>query len=328
MKKPDLPYLQKKKGRNGKIYWYFSRGKDERVPLPDPSDDAFMQAYTDARKGRVRVPVKRNFDRLIEEYLKSPKWQKLAPRTKKDYRKAIEYIREVAGHADPAKMIRRDVIEAQLANTHRKRFANEIPAMLSRLFEYGINIGWLTYNPARGVEKLETGDGYQPWPEPLIDRFRAACDPDTRLVFELCLNTGQRIADVLKMRWSDIEDNGINVVQNKTGTELWIPFTDDMATYLSGVPKKGIFICTNPLGRQLSYNTAEDRFRRVRKAVNGKGYTLHGLRYTAATRLANAGCTDAQIASITGHKSAEMVAKYSRKSNQRGLAGQAVSRLK
>lgn len=35
--------------------------------------------------------------------------------------------------------------------------------------------------------------------------------------------TGQRQADVLRMSPSDIEDGGINVVQQKTGKELWVP---------------------------------------------------------------------------------------------------------
>ncbi|MFK5997598.1 MAG: hypothetical protein QM492_05785 [Rhodobacterales bacterium] len=32
----------------------------------------------------------------------------------------------------------------------------------------------------------------------------------------------QRIGDVRKMRWSDIEDGGINVRQGKTSKGLWI----------------------------------------------------------------------------------------------------------
>ena len=35
--------------------------------------------------------------------------------------------------------------------------------------------------------------------------------------------TGQRQTDVLRMSPNDIEDGGINVVQQKTGKELWVP---------------------------------------------------------------------------------------------------------
>jgi integrase len=40
------------------------------------------------------------------------------------------------------------------------------------------------------------------------------------------------------------------------------------------------------------------------------GVTTHGLRYTAATRLYELGCSFAQIAAITGHETIAMVKKY------------------
>ena len=319
MKKPNLPYLicQKSKGRE---YWYFRRGRGELVRLPDPSDDNFLRAYDDAKSGRVRVPAKNNFAKLIELYEAGHHFQSLAPRTKKDYRKVMEYLREVVGDDDPARMIRRDVIEAQMANLHRKRFANEIPAMLSRLFEFAINLGWLTGNPAKGVAKIKTGEGHQPWPDALVDKYGATAKGVDRIIFELAIGTGQRIQDVLDMRWSDIEGDGINVKQNKTGAELYIPFTARLSDFLAKTPKEGLWIATTTNGRKMPYNTAEQRFRALRKAVGGEGYVMHGWRYTAAHHLALAGCTDAEIAAITGHKSLEMVAKYSRKASQRGLA--------
>lgn len=54
------------------------------------------------------------------------------------------------------------------------------------------------------------------------------------------------------------------------------------------------------------------------------GLTFHGLRYTAAKHLAEAGCSLKQIASITGHKSLAMIEKYSRDADQRKQAGAAI----
>ncbi|MCZ6773322.1 MAG: tyrosine-type recombinase/integrase, partial [Proteobacteria bacterium] len=53
----------------------------------------------------------------------------------------------------------------------------------------------------------------------------------------------------------------------------------------------------------------------------------HGLRYTAAARLAEAGCSLKEIASITGHKSLAMIEKYSREADQKRLAGAAIFAL-
>jgi len=55
--------------------------------------------------------------------------------------------------------------------------------------------------------------------------------------------------------------------------------------------------------------------------------TFHGLRHTAATMLADAGCDDRDIMSITGHKTAAMVAKYTAKADQRQRATAAIARL-
>jgi len=56
------------------------------------------------------------------------------------------------------------------------------------------------------------------------------------------------------------------------------------------------------------------------------GLTFHGLRYTAAARLAEAGCSSKEIASVTGHKSLAMIEKYSRDADQRQQAGAAILR--
>ena len=56
-----------------------------------------------------------------------------------------------------------------------------------------------------------------------------------------------------------------------------------------------------------------------------KGCSAHGLRKAAARRLAEAGCTVHQIASITGHKTLKEVAHYAAAADQVRLA--ATSRL-
>ena len=53
---------------------------------------------------------------------------------------------------------------------------------------------------------------------------------------------------------------------------------------------------------------------------------LHGLRKTAARRLAEAGCTTEEIKAITG-QSDRMVAHYTKDANQRKLATAAIVKL-
>ncbi|WP_458790459.1 site-specific integrase [Yoonia sp. MH D7] len=111
-----------------------------------------------------------------------------------------------------------------------------------------------------------------------------------------------------------------NIIQNKTGAELYISSTHRLSKFLASAPKRGFFIANTAHGTATHNNTAEQRFRRIRNAIGRQGYVMHGWRYTATHQLAQAGSTDGQIASITDHKSLQILAKCSRNVGQRKLS--------
>lgn len=59
----------------------------------------------------------------------------------------------------------------------------------------------------------------------------------------------------------------------------------------------------------------------------GLGLTFHGLRHTAATMLADAGCDTRDIMAITGHKTEAMAQRYTRHADQRRRATLAIAKL-
>ncbi len=65
---------------------------------------------------------------------------------------------------------------------------------------------------------------------------------------ELCVGTGQRIGDVLEMRWSDIQDRGFVVRRNKTGKELWVPILPELQAALDAASRHSIYLLTNEHG--------------------------------------------------------------------------------
>jgi integrase len=217
-------------------------------------------------------------------------------------------------------MRRSTVIEAQMANRHRARFANYIPHMLSILFEQAIDLDWQRDNPAKGIAKIKTGDGHQPWPAWAIAAYRKQAQETALLIFELALGTGQRASDLTRMEWAHIESDGVWVTQGKTKTRLWTPFTSALKAVLGTTKRTSL---NDKFGRKLNYDQIQKKVMAVRKATGLTEFTLHGLRYSAASELAEAGCTDQQIAAITGHKSLSMVQKYSKGASQKRLAKQA-----
>jgi integrase len=56
------------------------------------------------------------------------------------------------------------------------------------------------------------------------------------------------------------------------------------------------------------------------------GCPLHGLRKACCRRLAEAGCSEKEIAAISGHKSIAEVARYTRAADQKVMAERAIAR--
>lgn len=312
----DLPYLTRTKGRV-----YFRRGKAPLVRLPDPSDPDFLTAYTAARRGRPLAPATRTVSGLIRSYGQSSRWTKLAPRTMADYRKVLDYLRDKIGDRNAVAITRPLILEAMEANAHRARFANYLAQVASILCEHAVDLGWREENPVKGIRKLKLkGEGFSPWPAPAIEAYRAAATGNAALVCELCLGTGQRISDVRAMRWSDIDGAGIRLKQGKTGAELWVPFTARLAALLAETPRRGLTILAGHDSRPLSARAVSYAVDVARVASGTKPWTIHGWRANAASWLYEAGCTDAQVQSITGHASAAQARRYGRGARQRLLA--------
>ena len=171
------------------------------------------------------------------------------------------------------------------------------------------------------IEKTER----EPWPRELLEVYRSTCKLGTRerLVMELCVGTGQRIGDVLEMRWSDIQGGGFAVRQNKTNKELWVPILPELQSALEAASRHSIFILTNERGtNRWSYRGASQAVRNVREKIGALSYDIHSWRYNAACELVEAGCGDDLVSAVTGQSPA-MVLHYTKKVRQKIRATQA-----
>lgn len=324
MTKRNLPaHIYDKKG----VLYFQRRGYKTTRIKADAGTPAFALEYAALLNGATVAPEgkDRTIKALVAEYVRSKKYRDLAPRTARDYDKVLAWIVQKMGSIDVAVIRQKDIVRTQDAQAGKLRFANYIVQVLRVVLSYGVRIGWLTENPAKGIAMLETkAEKRQPWPPAVIDRYRAAATGRALLIFELCLGTAQRIGDVLAMRWGDIDGDGLLVRQSKTGAALWVPITPRLQAVLDATPRIGDTICAHGKdGRPLKYSAASQAVRDVRDAIGARAYDIHGLRYSATAELAEAGCSDELIASITGHKTTLMIAKYAGPARQRARAKEA-----
>ena len=272
---------------------------------------------------------------LIDVYRVSPEFTRRSPKTRRDYGRYLDLLKAQHGHRSIAKLPREAVFKLRDEFQTTPRTANYLVSVLRLLLSYAedrkltFHLPPLWTNPARRPKRLETGDGYRPWEEVEIAAFRKRWQTTTleRVLFETFLNTGQRGGDIAPMIRQQYFQSEIAVAQEKTRKRVWIPVSRDLRDALD--PWLGehehVVLFPTPTGRPLQVDHMRHLMRAaMRAAALPDECTLHGLRYTFATRAIELGLDWQTIESIVGHKTADMAFKYTQ---QRRLARLAIVTL-
>jgi integrase len=222
----------------------------------------------------------------------------------------------------------RHVLALRDSRANTPASANNLVRTLSSLLAWSVPRGWRSDNPCREIQKLKIGDGYAPWPWDAIEHFAIHARRDLWHAGAVALFSGQRLSDVLKVKWSEIVDGLISVRQGKTGKSLWIPVHRRLATIITGVPRVSVYVLTNSRHRPWTVDGfkaawSDELNRPIMASLRERRLVFHGLRKSAVVTLLEAGATDGEVSAITG-QSREMVAHYSRQVNQRKMAAAAI----
>jgi integrase len=107
----------------------------------------------------------------------------------------------------------------------------------------------------------------------------------------------------------------------RPGTLVEIPILPDLRGALDAMAAKNLTYLTTEYGQAFSAAGFGNWFReRCNEAGVPNGYSSHGLRKAAATRLADAGCTDHEIMAWGGSETLKEVQRYTRAANRKRLA--------
>lgn len=348
MAKVNLPNLDVKYNPDGSARYYYRRrwrdgnGKRKAQLLRiqgQPLSPEFMARYNDLRaqdeKDADEPPKRRHapytFSALIAEYRASPRWAKLAPKTRHEYEKLLNYIDSVVGGKDVRQFTRGRIIRMRDANSHRPRVADLLVVLMAQLFRRARDLEWRVDNPAEKIERIYvTQRGFPPWPPEVVEKALAAADPATAMAIHLGLAVGPRPQDTIRLRWDQYDGEAIEYTQTKTGAEVWCPLLPNMIALLDAERRRRPFgtMVANDRGEPLTGSAMSQRLRKLMRRIDCPGYSLHGLRKNATMELAQAGCDDGQIQAITGHSTLEMVKLYSRGARQKARAREAIAKLR
>ena len=291
------------------------------------------------RRDRRSARIKRGtFAAVIHAYLASPKFNALAQATRVDYRRylALAERPETLG-AYPVEQMRPALVQAFLDGlADRPAAQRNARAALKAVEKWAMVRDLLPYPITTGTEAPGGDGGYKPWTDEQVRLAECYARPHIARLITLGSNTGQRGSDLVKMRWSDIEEYdgllGINVVQKKTGLPIWIPFTQELTRAIGTWERRPTFIALKQDGQPWTRQQLSDEWKRERDRIpelaplKEAGLVVHGLRATAVVRLRRAGASALQIGDMVG-MSEQMVNRYCRKSVQRENAVAAIHYL-
>jgi integrase len=137
--------------------------------------------------------------------------------------------------------------------------------------------------------------------------------------------TGQRIDDVVAMRWNDIRGDHMLVWQKKKDKQIKVAILPELAERLNRMERPAVTILTNTNGQPWTQSGLRQKLQDWAKA-RGHKVVPHGLRKNAVDALLEAGCTTAEVGGITD-QSLQMVEHYSKGSNRLNLGRAAVVKL-
>jgi integrase len=327
-----LPRYVRAKVAKGRTYYYFDAGKRqdggrELIKLPDIKDPRFGGVLARANATRTNRENRKGtltLDGLIRLYEKSPEFHKLAESTKRSYSRylarANTLLRTKAGDSPPARgIVKSDIITLrdQLADT--KGAASQCVRAVGALYAWAMDNEKVHHNPASKVTLFEATE-HPPWPEDLVEE--ALADPQVGMPVALFYFTGQRINEVVKMRWDDLKSDHMKVYVQKTKTNLDVAILPELADMLAKQERVATTILTNANGQPWTQSGLRQKLQAWAKE-RGFKVVPHGLRKNAVNSLFEAGCTAAEVSGITD-QSIGMLEHYAKGRNKLKLGKAAI----
>jgi integrase len=287
-----------------KNYWYAWRGGPRL--RGEPGSPEFIADFNAAAAMKVPAPEGRLLA-LLQAYQKSQDFLGLSDRTRSDYKIQIEKIERRFGDCPNKALVdqrTRGVFldwRDELALKSRRQ-ADYVFQVFALVLAWAKHRGKITVNPLERIGRVYDGTRIDfVWSEDDEARFLRYAPVYLHLALLLALWTGQRQGDLLRLPWSAYDGTYIRLRQSKTGRRVEVKVGAPLKVALDAAPKRSPIILTNKAGRPWTEHGFRVSWRLACIAVGITELRFNDLRGTAVTRLALVGCSEAQIATITGH---------------------------
>jgi integrase len=290
-----------------RTYWYaWKGGPPLRGELGSPE---FIASYNEAVARKAAIPQGVILS-ILQGYQASEAFRGRRDSTRRSYIPLIKRIEKEFSDF-PLKALAdrrtRGVFMAwrdQIAEGSGRRQADYAWSVLARVLSWALDRGLIDANPCTHGGRLYGGSRRDKiWTHHDEAAFLKGAPLHLHLPLLLALWIGQRQGDLLRLPWSAYYGTHIRLRQSKTGARVLIPVGAPLKAALdkAAKDKRSTIILINSDGKPWTSDGFRASWRKACAAAGIEGLTFNDLRGSAVTRLALAGCTEAEIATITGH---------------------------
>jgi integrase len=293
----------------------------QKYPLG--SAEFFAEVARIGALATVTEPKPGTLGMLINEYRAHAAFMDLAPRTRVDYQRVFDYLKPIAD--TPLIRFERPLvvrIRDKAVKTRGRRQGNYVKTVLSLLFAWGAERGFIAENPASEIRSVrrpkDMPDANRPWSDEERHAVLERAPKHMHLAIGLMMFTGLGPEDALSLPRSFFKDNEIATRRSKTGAPVYWPCPAPLLDIIAGSPAHdAITLCANSYGRPWTGSGFRASWRAVRTKLEregaiGPGLTLYGLRHTVAVILREIGCDERTIADALGQETIEMARHYAK----------------
>ncbi|MHB8276714.1 MAG: tyrosine-type recombinase/integrase [Candidatus Humimicrobiaceae bacterium] len=266
----------------------------------------YLQTEKDAAKSTIHK-YRADLERLFE-YLHLTDINEINQNNLRDY---LNYIRQAYNYTSSSVANKINILHHFFRFLHASGYINSNPAILIR-------------PPRKKVKIPKVFNDIE------LEKFLKATDHNSdtgfkkyalrdKLIFTMFAYTGLRRTELISLNWNDINlgNKYLIVRKSKNKNQRIIPFHDKVIElldkYLSErLPLKNNALFIGRTGERIHHNSLKNLFDRYIKitGLSGKGYTIHTIRHTFATRLLNKDVSLVNIKNLMGHRSLESTQIY------------------
>lgn len=286
-------------------FWHVKRGKWTKIgETLVEALEAYARLYETPQGG---------MDALIDEAFEFMK-PSLSQATIRQYEQAARKLKKVFAEFAPDQVKQKHAAKLKVSMAKTPNMANRVLSFARKVYEYALEHEKVDENPFVGIrrypeaqrERLVSADEYA--------RVYAECNPRLQVIADLLRLTGQRVVAVLKIRRSDLTEEGIRFPQFKTETKRVVRWTTELREVVERAKTlygniRALTLLHNRRGKAPDYRTIHDQWFAACKRAGVEDAHLQDLRAVAATEAEKQGKNPTKL---LGHTTPSNTRRYLR----------------